>query len=284
MQTHNSRDAESHPVQQIWRSITPGIVQQTPDGEVVCCDALDLLTTMQDEIADIIFLDPPFNLGKQYGSKGKQADSLGEAEYLAFLSRILERVVDVLKPGGALYLYHLPRWAFQFANLLHEKLLFRHWIAVSMKNGYARGQLLYPAHYALLYFTKGSPTTFTRPKIAASRCRHCKKYIKDYGGYKQYIENGVNLSDVWDDLSPVRHSKYKTRASNELPMELPRRVVEISGMPGGLFVDPFAGSGTSLLAARERGMSFVACDHDQQNCDLIYQRLDDAVESFWCQH
>lgn len=284
MQTQNPLDADSHNAQQVWNSIAPGSVQRTPDGEVVCCDALDLLNALQDEIADVIFLDPPFNLGKQYGSKDKQADSLGESEYLAFLSHVLERAVDVLKSGGALYLYHLPRRAFQFANLLHERLLFRHWIAVSMKNGYARGQLLYPAHYALLYFTKGSPTTFTRPKIAASRCRHCKKYIKDYGGYKQYIENGVNLSDVWDDLSPIRHSKYKTRTSNELPIELLRRVVEISGMLGGVFVDPFAGSGTALLAAREGEMSFVACDHDQQNCDLTYQRLDGAPESPWCQH
>lgn len=279
MQAQNPPNA-----QHIWNSVAPGPMQRTLDGEVVCCDALDLLNALQDEIADVVFLDPPFNLGKQYGAKEKQADSLEESEYMIFLNRILDRAVDILKPGGALYLYHLPRWAFQFANFLHGRLLFRHWIAVSMKNGYARGQLLYPAHYALLYFTKGSPATFTRPKIAASRCRHCKKYIKDYGGYKQYIENGVNLSDVWDDLSPVRHSKYKTRTSNELPMELPRRVIEISGMPNGVLVDPFVGSGTTLLAARESEMSFVACDNDQQNCNLTYQRLNDASESLWCQH
>lgn len=272
---------KNHTVQHIWKGRASGPVQRTSGGEIVYCDALDFLNALQDNVADIVFLDPPFNLGKQYGTQDKQADSLKETEYLAFLSCVLERAVDVLKPGGALFLYHLPRWAFQFANLLHEKLLFRHWIAISMKNGYARGQSLYPAHYALLYFTKGSPATFTRPKIAPSICRHCKKYIKDYGGYKRYVEGGVNLSDIWDDLSPVRHSKYKTRASNELPMELPRRVIQISGAPGGIFIDPFAGSGTTLVAAREGGMSFVACDHDQQNCDVMSQRLADTSQ---CQH
>lgn len=284
MQAHDIPEVDSHSNQTLWNAPISEPTYRVPGGEIVCCDALDLLNAMRDETADIVFLDPPFNLGKEYGGKGKKADSLEESEYWDFMVRILKRSMDLLKPGGALYLYHLPRWAFQFSNLLHQRLLFRHWIAVSMKNGFARGQSLYPAHYALLYFTKGPPKTFTRPKIAPSRCRHCNKYIKDYGGYKQYIENGINISDVWDDLSPVRHSKYKTRASNELPIELPRRVIEISGMSGGVFVDPFAGSGTTLLAAREGEMSFVACDHDQQNCDLTYQRLDDAAESPWCQH
>jgi site-specific DNA-methyltransferase (adenine-specific) len=240
---------------------------------MVQCDAFDLLDVVRNETADIVFLDPPFNLGKRYGAKGRKADRLAESDYLSFMQRLLERTIDVLKPGGALYLYHLPRWAFQFASLLHKRLLFRHWIAVSMKNGFVRGQSLYPAHYALLYFTKGLPATFSRPKIAPSRCRHCDEYIKDYGGYKQHIQDGINLSDVWDDLSPVRHQKYKTRKANELPIELPRRVLTISGTPGGVFVDPFAGAGTTLLAARERQMLFVAGDRDHESFDLTVQRL-----------
>jgi site-specific DNA-methyltransferase (adenine-specific) len=145
-----------------------------------------------------------------------------------------------------------------------------------MKNGFVRGDSLYPAHYALLYFSKGNPTSFNRPKISPSKCRHCGGYIKDYGGYEQHIKNGINLSDIWDDLSPVRHSKYKSRSSNELPSELPRRVAQISGLTNGLFVDPFAGSGTTLLAAKTEGMIFLGGDYDQQNCDLILRRLADA--------
>jgi site-specific DNA-methyltransferase (adenine-specific) len=246
---------------------------------LVQSEALDLLSEVQDETADIVFLDPPFNLGKKYGAEGRKADLLPESEYLTFMRSLLSRAIEILKPGGALYLYHLPRWAFQFANLLHERLLFRHWIAVSMKNGFVRGQSLYPAHYALLYFTKGRPLSFSRPKTAPARCRHCKKYIKDYGGYTQHVEGGINLSDVWDDLSPVRHQKYKTRKANELPLELPRRVLTMSGRSGGVFVDPFAGAGTTLLAARESQMLFVAGDRDQESFDLIVQRLSDPTDS-----
>jgi site-specific DNA-methyltransferase (adenine-specific) len=147
-----------------------------------------------------------------------------------------------------------------------------------MKNGFVRGNSLYPAHYALLYFTKGEPATFKRPKIAPARCRHCDGYIKDYGGYAQYIADGINLSDFWDDLSPVRHSKYKTRDANELPLEMLRRVVAISGNPGDFLLDPFAGSGTAAVAAQQAGMHFLAGDYDESNCEIIVQRLTNPAE------
>jgi site-specific DNA-methyltransferase (adenine-specific) len=244
-----------------------------PHGEIVHADALELLRAIPDASADIIFLDPPFNLGKSYGKNGRRDDRLGEAQYYTYMSRVLTRAVGVLKPGGALYLYHLPRWSIRFADFLADLMTFRHWIAISMKNGFARGERLYPAHYSLLYFTKGEPRVFRRPKIPALRCRKCRAFVRDYGGYKQFVMDGINLSDVWDDLSPVRHAKYKNRSANELPLEIPRRVVRISGRRGGLFVDPFAGTGTALLAAQEAGMLFVGADKEKRYCRTAYKRL-----------
>jgi site-specific DNA-methyltransferase (adenine-specific) len=232
-----------------------------------------MLTSLRDESADIIFLDPPFNLGKAYGRRGREADRLLEDDYFRYLRQVLDRSVSVLKNGGALYIYHLPKWALRLADVLHQQLTFRHWIAIPMKSGFARGKRLYPAHYALLYYTKGEPATFRRPKISPPRCRHCNRYTKDYGGYARYVANGVNLSDIWDDLSPVRHRKYKHHNSNELPIQIPIRVISISGRPNALFVDPFAGTGTSLVAASEAGMRFVACDRERQNWLLIKKRL-----------
>ncbi len=55
-------------------------------------------------------------------------------------------------------------------SLLEQHLDFRHWIAISMKNGFVRGDHLYPAHYALLYYTKGKPESFNRPKVPKPIC------------------------------------------------------------------------------------------------------------------
>ena len=257
----------------VWKSKPPTSIRTLHQGHLICCDALDLLKSLKEECADIVFLDPPFNLGKKYGSTEKRFDKIPESEYETFIQDILKTSIDVLKTGGSLFLYHLPEWALKFGAFLQGRIFFRHWIAVSMKNSFVRGNYLYPAHYALLYFTKGEPDIFVRPKIPALKCRNCGEYTKDYGGYKRFIESGINLSDVWDDLSPVRHAKYKKRPSNELPVELISRVVQISGRKGGLLVDPFVGSGTSIISAVDGGMRFVACDREEIYCQIAEDRL-----------
>lgn len=242
-------------------------------GNIYNCDAIDFLENMQSEVADIVFLDPPFNLGKKYGSSNKKEDKKNEAKYSKFLMETVEHSIRILKPGGALFFYHIPQRAITVANYLGQQLTFRHWIAISMKNGYVQGKRLYPAHYSLLFYSKGESNYFLRPKIPPAECRHCGKYIKDYGGYTKYIEKGINLSDVWDDLSPVRHSKYKNRSANELPIELLRRVVAISGDEGFLLVDPFVGSGTSLEAACEFNLRFLCCDREEEFCEISKERV-----------
>ena len=256
-----------------WKRLPHSGVYRFRDGDVVCSDALECLRLLRDEIADVVFLDPPFNLGKQYAGRAPALDKKNETEYYSYLGSVIRRCCEILKPGGALYLYHIPRWGIRFAPMLAKHLEFRHWIAIAMKNGFVRGRRLYPAHYALLYFTKGMPSVFHRPKIPPPVCRSCGEYIRDYGGYKRFVEQGINLSDIWDDVSPVRHSNRKNRASNELPPVIPQRALAISGKRGGLLIDPFAGAGTTLLAAREAGMRFVAVDCEARFCALMKRRL-----------
>jgi site-specific DNA-methyltransferase (adenine-specific) len=143
-----------------------------------------------------------------------------------------------------------------------------------MKNGFVRGNFLYPAHYALLYYTKGKPRYFSRPKIKPMQCKKCGANIKDYGGYKSIIEKqGINLSDIWEDTSPVRHANRKKRAANELPPIIYERIFEISGKANTKFVEPFAGTGTGAIVAIKRKMSFLLCDLVEENYNLIINRI-----------
>jgi site-specific DNA-methyltransferase (adenine-specific) len=236
-------------------------------------DALAFASSLCDGIADIVFVDPPFHLGKDYGV-APWLEHGNEEFYGLYLERVMHHMVRVLKPGGAIFIYHLPYWAARLSRYLLEGLDFRHWIAVSMKNGFPGRTKLYPAHYALLYYTKGAPRSFKRPRIALQKCRHCGKNVKDYGGYTKLVtRNGLNLSDVWDDLSPVRHLSRKHRKANQLPDALTDRVVEIAGQRGGLLVDPFAGTGTSLLSASRYSMAFVGNELSRQSLNICRRRL-----------
>ncbi len=125
-------------------------------GEIVSGDAVDFLRSLKAGSASIVFLDPPFNLGKEYAAGKKSLDRKPEHIYRSWLFKVLRASVRVLKPGGTLYIYHLPRWAIQVGALLEKtaRLEFRHWVAISMKNGFVRGDRLYPAHYALLMYQR----------------------------------------------------------------------------------------------------------------------------------
>lgn len=243
------------------------------EGQVYVGDALEFLRDQENGTADLLFLDPPFNLGKAYG-KDSTIDNKTPVEYEAWMVEILGESVRLLADGGALYLYHVPFWAMKLGAYLADSLDLRHWIAVAMKNNFVRGKRLYPAHYSLLYFTKGEPSSFRRPKLAPQKCRHCNEPVKDYGGYWPIVQaKGLNLSDFWDDISPVRHANRKYREQNELPLKLTERIVQISGVPGALFVDPFAGTGAGVIAAAKAGLRFKACDLLKANCEIIQKRL-----------
>jgi site-specific DNA-methyltransferase (adenine-specific) len=231
----------------------PGVADgwTTDLGTVVRGDAMTVLATLEDESFSLVFADPPFNLGKTYGVAGlREDDRWSVADYLDWCRGWADELVRVLAPGGSAFIYNLPRWNAHLAAHLDGRLRFRHSIAVDMKYSLPVRGRLYPAHYSLLYMTKGKPKTFAPPRVPMTTCPACGKELKDYGGHKAKLNPaGFNLSDVWSDLSPVRHPRYKSRTGNQLPLKMLDRILEIASEPGDRILDPFAGSGTSLVAA-----------------------------------
>ncbi|SII00369.1 DNA-methyltransferase [Mycobacteroides abscessus] len=211
---------------------------------------MDLLRTLDDESVDLVFADPPFNLNKDYGQGVN--DSLSESEYLSWCETWIKECVRIISPGGAFYLFNIPKWNIELGHTLNESgMSFRHWITIDIKYGLPITNKLYPSHYSLLYYIKGKkPRSFTRPRLPIAACRHCGGDIKDYGGHRNKLHpDGINLTDVWSDIPPVRHAKTKRRGANELSEKLLERVLTISSGPGDVVLDPFGGSGTTYAVA-----------------------------------
>ena len=243
---------------------------ETDRGRLYQCDCLDLLPTLSSESVDLVFADPPFNLGKKYGEIVD--DNLAESQYVEWAYQWLNELSRVLKPGGSLFVYNLPKWNIFFATHLAKSLTFRHWIAINIKTPLPIPGRLYPSHYSLLYFTKGKPRVFNRPRVPIPICRHCGGDIKDYGGHRKYLNPaGLNLTDVWDDIPPVRHQKYKNRNANELSVKLLQRVLEMATEKGDLVFDPFGGSGTTYYVAERLDRRWIGCEIE--DCEPIIRRL-----------
>ncbi len=231
-------------------------------GLLYAADCFDLFAALKDASVDCVFADPPFNLRKDYGH-GVMRDSLERRDYLKWSFAWLDECVRLLKPGGALFVYILPHWGYHLAAHIEESgMTFRHWIALSMKGTFPRGRKLYPAHYAVLYFTKGEPKTFNRIRLPVPRCRHCGRDIKDYGGHRKYLNPlGLNLTDFWEDTAPARHQKFKARWHiNELKPMIPERCIRISTNEGDIVLDPFGGGGSTYEVAHRLGRYWLGTE------------------------
>ncbi len=239
----------------------PPLVYETNLGKLYQGNCLELMQKMDSDIIDLVFADPPFNLNKLYPSKID--DNLKEEQYVRWCEKWTEECIRILKPGGSLFIWNLPKWNTFMAKYLNERLTFRHWIAVDIKYSLPIKGRLYPSHYSLLYYCKGErPSRFHPDRLPMDICPHCLGDLKDYGGYKNKMNPmGVNITDIWLDIPPVRHAKYKKRnGANELSIKLLDRIIEMASDEGDIVFDPFGGSGTTYAVSEIKNRKWLGIE------------------------
>lgn len=240
-------------------------------GELYHGDCVEIMKIIPDCSIDLVFADPPFNLGKEYDPGIN--DNMTMSMYINWTYTWLDECVRILKPGGRIFVYNLPKWCTYIAAYLSQTLTFWDWIAIDMKLNLPIPNKLYPAHYALVSFIKGAKaTTFNNQRIPMQTCRYCGGEVKDYGGYKSKMNPfGINISDIWSDIYPVRHKSSKNRKYNELPVKLLDRIISIATNEGDVVFDPFGGSGTTFAVAQILKRRWIGCELG--DCEAIKHRL-----------
>jgi site-specific DNA-methyltransferase (adenine-specific) len=257
-------------------------------GALYADDCMAVLPWIRDEAVDTVFADPPFNLGKAYGSRTN--DDVSDEEYLSWCKAWIQECCRTLQEGGSFFLYNLPKWNILLGSYLTEiGMTFRHWIAVEISACLPIPGRLHPSHYSLLYYSKGKAKTFRRIRLPIQTCRHCGGEIKDYGGHRDAMNpKGVNLKDVWTDIPPVRHWKFKSkeRRANALSTKILDRIVEMSTVPGEMVMDPFGGSGTTYAVCEKKGRHWLGMEIDfaqeiverMESGEIRSHKNDDFVE------
>jgi site-specific DNA-methyltransferase (adenine-specific) len=239
-------------------------------GMLFHADCLDVLPAIKDNSIDLVFTDPPFNLGKDYDTAAYK-DKMNTESYKKWCCSWMDELVRVLRPGGSLAIYSWPRWVMEIGSHLHttSTLEYRSLISLRMKSGFPLRGRLHPSNYCIMYYVKkGAKTVFNVVRYRTPICRHCGKEIRDYGGYRDKFERfedadgipWIQISDFWEDTRPARQDKSRKLKVNELPIHIPERIILMSSNENDVVLDIFGGGGSTFHAAQMHSRFWIGCE------------------------
>lgn len=240
-------------------------------NSVIQGDCLEVMRSIPDNSVDITFADPPFNLGKKYK---RYKDNKGFNAYLSWCKQWITEMVRITKPTGSIFVHNIPRWLTYYSSFLNETAYFKHWISWDAPTA-PMGKSLQPAHYGILYYVKDpKKNKFCEVRYPHKRCRKCSHLLKDYGGKKAGLHPfGPLVSDVWTDIHRIKHNKYRDEHPCQLPIHLLERIVLMTTDENDIVLDPFVGTGTTVIAAKRLGRRFIGIDMDEKYADITKNKL-----------
>lgn len=245
-------------------------------------DALELLPTFPAESVHLVIADPPYFRVLKESWDNQWAD---ENAYLDWSMRWLRAAMRLLVPGGLCYIFgQVGKREHVWLHLQSRscaEFKFHDLVIWDRAVGYnERRDSFTPAYEMILALKRdGAPARFDKdvvrePYDEATRARYLKDTrYKDPEARRAHLSKGKYATNLWRVPSLKGSSKEKVGHATQKPLELIERLVLSSSTKGDLVLDPFCGSGTTLLAARNHGRNFVGIDNDRCSVDLARCRL-----------
>jgi DNA modification methylase len=254
--------------------------------KIVCGDCVEKLNPDvfrrefgNTEVA-LTFLDPPFNQGKDYDYFD---DTLPEHEYWLMMQTVCSRVRDLTIDGGTIYFMQREKNTEAVLQCLRETgWTLQNLIIWTKRTSAVPSTIRFGKQYQIIAFaTKGKrPRVFNRLRIDLP-LRPEQKIPR---------EDGLFVTDVWDDIremtsgyfagdEALRQNNGERAHKQQSPVALLLRIILSSTMPGDLVLDPFAGTGTTLVVAEQVGRQSVGIEIDPKNVQLIQARLNEPRDA-----
>jgi DNA modification methylase/ParB-like chromosome segregation protein Spo0J len=240
-----------------------------PPWEIRQGDCLVELPKVEPGSVQLIFADPPYNVGVDYGD-GKKADRLPDDQFVSWCARWVGECVRVLAAGGTMWVLIGDEYADHMGLVLRGAGLHRRaWVkwyetfGVNCANNFNR------CSRHLFYCVK-DPKRFTFHASAVTRpSDRQEKY-----GDARADPGGKVWDDVWEIPRLVGTAKERLPDfPTQLPLALLRAVVGCSSTPGELVLDPFSGSATTGVAAAEAGRRYLGIERQAKFVELATLRL-----------
>ena len=275
-------------------------------NKVIHGDCLDVMKEMADKSVDLIYLDPPFFTNRKHSLSSRDRSSHYSFDdlwachktYADFMfSRLLE-AKRILKDTGTIFI-HCDKSANHILRLIGDDVFgeenFLSEIIWSYKRWSNSANNLTPNHQNILFFSKTENYKFNKiftdysettnvDQILQKRSRdeHNKSiYAREEDGsvVSSDEKKGVPLADVWEIPFLNPKAKERTGYPTQKPILLLDRIIEIATDEGDIVLDPFCGSGTTLVAAKMKGRNYIGIDVSIEAIELTKSRLETPVKT-----
>ena len=240
-------------------------------------DCLDLLRELPEASIDLIVSSPPYNLGKEYETKQALQSYLHEQ------TKVLSECARVLRSTGSIF-WQVGSYSnkgslipldIRFFPILEDlELIPRNRIAWARQHGlHARNK--FSARYeTLLWFTKSDSYTFDLDAIRVpQKYQNKKAWRGDNKGQLTCNPDGKNPGDIWLFRNVKHNHEEQTAHPCQFPEDMIARIILCSTNEGDIVLDPYMGTGTVAVVARDTGRAFTGAEMDPEYHRIALQRL-----------
>lgn len=238
-------------------------------------DCLELFNKIDNDSIDLIIIDPPYNLGKDFGNKSDQWERV--EDWVEWSKVWLNESKRVLKDSGSLFVYGIHRYICYIQCYLYElDLLYGRQFIWHYENGWSQYTRAPAATYEpMLWFTKTKNYTFheiREPYKSKDRLKY--KIIKNGKVWKPN-PLGKQSGDVWKipTLAGRRFANEKVKHPTQKPLTLCDRIIKQFSGEKDLVLVPFAGSGSECVSAIKNNRGFIGFEINPTYISIAEKRL-----------
>lgn len=245
-------------------------------------DLMSVLPYLPESFADLIIVDPPYNLTKDFN--GNKFAARTHQQYKEYLRSWLPQVISKLKPSGSLYLCGDWKCTAALQEVLEEHLCILNRITWQREKG--RGATYnWKNSMEDIWFAVKDPNNYyfnvdavkMRRQVIAPY-RSCGK-PKDWEETEQGNFRMTHPSNFWDDISvPFWSMPENTDHPTQKPEKLIAKLILASSREGDIIFDPFLGSGTTSVVASKLNRQFCGVEINTEYCCWAEKRLERALE------
>lgn len=239
-------------------------------------DTFNVLSKLPDKCVDLLIVDPPYNLTKNY--HGKQFSKQSEDDYYKFTKKWIESIIHVLKDDASIYVCCDWESSMIIGAVLKEYFRIQNRITWQREKGRGAKLNWKNGMEDIWFATKSKKYTFNvemvkvRKKVIAPYRVEGKP--KDWDETKEGNFRNSYPSNFWDDISiPYWSMPENTAHPTQKPEKLIAKLILASSNPGDVVLDPFVGSGTTSVVAKKLGRHYIGIDTNEQYLAWAEYRL-----------